>query len=71
MTSFRTSSGWPTAVKKEMFGLLGGGKRDGGWDGSGRPKSSLAILPGLAHYAIGNAPALAATVIPYLDELAG
>jgi hypothetical protein len=54
-----------------MFGLLGGGKRDGGWDGSGRPKSSLAILPGLAHYAIGNAPALAATVIPYLDELAG
>jgi len=47
---------------------LGGGQRDGGWDGSGRPKSRLAILPGLTHYTIFSAPALAATVIPFLDE---
>jgi len=52
----------------EMFGLLGGGKRDAGWDGSGRPKSRLAILPGLTHYTIFSDPSLAATVIPFLDE---
>jgi pimeloyl-ACP methyl ester carboxylesterase len=58
---------FPPAHAVEVFGLLGGGKRDGGWDGAGRPKSSLAILPGLTHYTIFNAPALAATVIPFLD----
>ena len=51
-----------------MFGLLGGGQRDGGWDGSGRPKSRLAILPGVTHYAMGSDPALAAVAIPFLDE---
>jgi hypothetical protein len=51
-----------------VFGLLGGGKRDPGWDGSGRPKSRLAILPGLTHYTIGSAPALSSVVIPFLDE---
>ena len=51
-----------------FFGLLGGGKQDPGWDGSGRPASRLAILPGLTHYNIFSAPALASTVIPFLDE---
>jgi pimeloyl-ACP methyl ester carboxylesterase len=59
---------FPPAHAVEVFGLLGGGKRDGGWDGSGRPKSRLAILPGLTHYTIFSAPALVATVIPFLDE---
>jgi pimeloyl-ACP methyl ester carboxylesterase len=59
---------FPPAHAVEMFGLLGGGQRDGGWDGSGRPKSRLAILPGLTHYTIFSAPVLAATVIPFLDE---
>ena len=59
---------FPAAHAVEVFGLLGGGKRDGGWDGSGRPTSRLAILPGLTHYAIFSAPALASTVIPFLDE---
>jgi len=59
---------FPPAHAVEVFGLLGGGKRDGGWDGSGRPKSRLAILPGVTHYAMGSAPALASTVIPFLDE---
>src|SRR5215212_10889679 len=30
----------------EFFGLLGGGKRDAGLDGTGRPESWLAIVPG-------------------------
>jgi pimeloyl-ACP methyl ester carboxylesterase len=59
---------FPPAHAVELFGLLGGGQRDGGWDGSGRPKSRLAILPGVTHYSMGADPALAATVIPFLDE---
>jgi hypothetical protein len=40
------------------------------WDGSGRPKSRLAILPGLTHYTLFSDPTLAAAVIPFLDETA-
>jgi pimeloyl-ACP methyl ester carboxylesterase len=46
---------------------LGGGKKDAGWDGSGRPDSLLAILPGTTHYDIFNSPTLASTVAPFLD----
>ena len=59
---------FPPAHAVEVFGLLGGGKQDGGWDGSGRPISRLAILPGVTHYAMGIAPALPPTVISFLDE---
>jgi len=59
---------FPPSHAVEFFGLLGGGKRDGGWDGSGRSNARLAILPGLTHYTIFNAPALAQVVIPFLDE---
>jgi len=59
---------FPPAHAVEVFGLLGGGKRDPGWDGSGRPKSQLAILPGVTHYTMGSAPALSAVVIPFLNE---
>jgi pimeloyl-ACP methyl ester carboxylesterase len=58
---------FPPAHAVEMFGLLGGGQRDGGWDGSGRPKARLAILPNLTHYNIFSDPSLVATVIPFLD----
>ena len=51
----------------EFFGLLGGGKKDAGMDGSGRPLAQLAILPGLTHYSISASPALAAVVTPFLD----
>jgi pimeloyl-ACP methyl ester carboxylesterase len=59
---------FPPAHAVEMFGLLGGGKQDGGWDGSGRPKSRLAILPGVTHYDMAIAPALAPTVVAFLDD---
>lgn len=61
---------FPPAHAVEMFGLLGGGKRDGGWDGSGRPKSALAILPGLTHYNIFADPRVVTTAMPFLDEAA-
>jgi pimeloyl-ACP methyl ester carboxylesterase len=51
----------------EFYGLLGGGQRDAGWDGSGRSAAQLTILPGRTHYDIGATPALATTVIPFLD----
>ena len=59
---------FPPSHAVEFFGLLGGGKRDGGWDGSGRPNARLAILPGVTHYTMAIAPALAPTVIAFLDE---
>jgi len=51
----------------EFFGLLGGGKRDVGLYGSGRPEANLAILPGLTHYTISGAPALAMVANQFLD----
>jgi pimeloyl-ACP methyl ester carboxylesterase len=51
----------------QFFQLLGGGKKDAGWDGSGLPHSRLAILPGLTHYDIGSSPTVASTVGPFLD----
>ena len=60
---------FPPSHAVEVFGLLGGGKRDGGWDGSGRPKTAqLAILPGRTHYDLFSAPALAEVAIRFLDE---
>lgn len=59
---------FPPSHAVELFGLLGGGKKDPGWDGAGRPKSQLAILPGLTHYNLFVSPALAATAIPFLDQ---
>ena len=44
-----------------------GGKRDAGLDGSGRPESWLAILPGETHYYVGSSPALASVVTPFFD----
>jgi pimeloyl-ACP methyl ester carboxylesterase len=59
---------FPPSHAVEVFGLLGGGKRDPGWDGSGRPSSQLAILPGVSHYTMAIAPGLAAVAIPFLDQ---
>ena len=51
----------------QFFERLGGGKKDGGWDGSGISTARLAILPGLTHYTVFSSPLLAATVAPFLD----
>ena len=48
----------PPSHYVEVFKLLDGGLRDGGWMGEGRPKGghALAILPGLTHYDLGVSP---------------
>lgn len=56
-----------TAHAVEFFGLLGGGKKDAGWDGSGMSNARLAILPSVTHYNIFASPALVSTVTPFLD----
>jgi pimeloyl-ACP methyl ester carboxylesterase len=56
-----------TAHAVQFFELLGGGKRDAGWDGSGMSTARLAILPGVTHYTIFASPALVETVTPFLD----
>ena len=60
----------PPSHYVEVFKLLGGGLRDGGWMGEGRPNGghALAILPGLTHYNIGNSPLLAAATLAFLEE---
>lgn len=54
----------------DVFRLLDGGVRDGGWEGEGRPRGghALAILPGLTHYDIFASPLLAAAVLAFLDQ---
>ncbi len=53
----------------EVFALLGGGQRDGGWMGEGKPDGghALAILPGQTHYSIVESPLFAPTVLAFLD----
>ena len=53
----------------EMFALLDGGLRDGGWMGEGRPAGghALAILPGLTHYDAFASPLFAAATLAFLD----
>jgi pimeloyl-ACP methyl ester carboxylesterase len=57
----------------EVFKLLDGGLRDGGWMGEGRPKGghALAILPGLTHYNLAISPLFAAVVLDFLDGQSG
>ena len=60
----------PPSHYVEVFKLLGGGLRDGGWVGEGRPDGghALAILPGLTHYSIFSSPLFAAVTLAFLDS---
>ncbi len=52
----------------EFFGLLGGGMKDAGWDGSGITcRSRLAILPSTTHYNSFASPLLVPMVTAFLD----
>jgi pimeloyl-ACP methyl ester carboxylesterase len=59
----------PPSHYVEVFGLLDGGKRDGGWMGEGRPAGghALAILPGLTHYNLGVSPLFATVANAFLE----
>jgi pimeloyl-ACP methyl ester carboxylesterase len=59
----------PPSHYVEIFGLLDGGKRDGGWMGEGRPAGghALAIIPAATHYDVHRSPAFVAAVLAFLD----
>jgi pimeloyl-ACP methyl ester carboxylesterase len=59
----------PPSHYVEAFGLLGGGQRDGGWMGEGRPTGghALAIIPNATHYNVVTSPVLAAAALTFLD----
>jgi pimeloyl-ACP methyl ester carboxylesterase len=63
----------PPSHYVEVFALLDGGLRDGGWMSEGRPKGghALAILPGMTHYNIFSSPLLTATILDFLDGQQG
>jgi pimeloyl-ACP methyl ester carboxylesterase len=59
----------PPSHAVDMFKLLDGGLRDGGWMGENRPKGghALAILPGLTHYNLFASPLFAAVTLDFLE----
>jgi pimeloyl-ACP methyl ester carboxylesterase len=63
----------PPSHYVEVFKLLDGGLRDGGWMGEGRPKGghALAVVPGTTHYNLGISPLFAAVTLAFLDEQPG
>jgi pimeloyl-ACP methyl ester carboxylesterase len=60
----------PPSHYVDVFKLLDGGLRDGGWMGESRPKGghALAILPGCTHYDIFLSPLFAAVTLAFLDQ---
>jgi pimeloyl-ACP methyl ester carboxylesterase len=50
-----------------FYQLLGGGLRDAGWMREHMSQNRLAILPNLTHYEVFMSPALAPTVLPFLN----
>ncbi|HEY1541182.1 MAG TPA: alpha/beta hydrolase [Xanthobacteraceae bacterium] len=54
-----------------FYQLLGGGLRDAGWDRAGMARHRLAILPGVTHYTMSDAPGLAETALGFLENNGG
>jgi pimeloyl-ACP methyl ester carboxylesterase len=52
----------------EFWTLLGGGQRDAGFDGSQRPASQLAIIPGTTHYNLIQSPLLTEVATAFLTQ---
>jgi pimeloyl-ACP methyl ester carboxylesterase len=56
-----------TSHVASFFELLGGGKQDANWDGSGMNANRLAVLPGITHYTMFMDPRLATAALGFLD----
>jgi len=55
----------------QFYQLLGGGLRDAGWQREHMSRARLAILPDVTHYDMFLSPALAPTILPFLDGKGG
>ena len=73
LVAFGDADMTPPSHAVEIFELLGGGQRDGGWMGEGRPPGghALAIIPGATHYSVFQSPVLAAAILAFLDAPSG
>ena len=62
----------PPSHYVEVFKLLDGGLRDGGWMGEGRPKGghALAVIPGTTHYNLCMSPLFGAATLAFLEAKA-
>jgi pimeloyl-ACP methyl ester carboxylesterase len=60
---------FPPSHAVEVFEMLGGGQRDGGWMGESRPEGghALLIVPGVQHYNIWTSPVTTTAVLAFLD----
>jgi pimeloyl-ACP methyl ester carboxylesterase len=67
LLAFSDADSIAMAEVAEFYRLLGGGLRDGNWDGSTRPVARLAILPGRVHTDVWLAPELTTAVTGFLD----
>ncbi len=70
MLAYADADAVSTAHIAEFYRLLGGGLRDAGLDGGGRPIHRLAVLPGATHYDVLTHPALPSAVISFLEARA-
>ena len=66
MLVFGDADSVPPSHAAEFYGLLGGGKKDAGWDNSGLTQNRLAILSGATHYNILESPLLEPVVGRFL-----
>lgn len=66
MLVFADADCWRPEGIVAFYRQLGGGQRDGGLDGAGRPAGQLAIVPGTTHYTLLATPLVAQLVVPFL-----
>jgi pimeloyl-ACP methyl ester carboxylesterase len=61
---------FPASHAVEVFALLDGGQRDGGWMREGRPMGghALAIVPGVTHYDVLTSAVLPGLILEFLDR---
>jgi pimeloyl-ACP methyl ester carboxylesterase len=64
---FADADAVPASHMADFYKLLGGAQKDGGMDGSGRPASQLAVLPGFTHYNLLSSPLLQPAVEAFLN----
>jgi len=55
----------------QFYQLLGGGLEDAGWQREHMSRARLAIIPDVTHYEMFLSPALAPTILPFLDGKGG
>ena len=55
----------------EFYKLVGGGLKDAGWQREHMSRNRLAIIPDVTHYELFMSPAVAPTILPFLDGKSG